>query len=98
MHASFFATLLLAASVVAPALASPLGYVVILLNLAISAKSFVAFAAALTSVPHFPHVTTPATATIKHSNAAQRELLLRVTLGTRAWNWTQASSYSEDQD
>jgi hypothetical protein len=38
MHASFFATLLLAASVVAPAFASPIGYAVIPLDLAISTK------------------------------------------------------------
>jgi hypothetical protein len=38
MHASFFATLLLAASVVAPAFASPIGYAVVPLDLAISTK------------------------------------------------------------
>lgn len=57
MRTSLFATLLLAISVVAPALASPIGYVFITLNLAISTRLFVAFATALTAAPHLPHAT-----------------------------------------
>jgi hypothetical protein len=60
MRASLFATLLLAVSVIAPALASPIRYVSLPLTPAISADLFVAFATALTlfnAVPHLPHVT-----------------------------------------
>lgn len=60
MHASLYAMLILAASAVAPVLSVPIGYVVLLLHLAISADLFVAFAAALMLlhvVLHLPHVT-----------------------------------------
>ena len=97
MRASFFATLVVAASAIFPALSTPLGYVVVPLNPAIPTDLFfVVYAAAsltsLRAISHLPHVTPPLSS--RRGTAARTTalgaLLLYVSPGLRIMRMTES--------
>ena len=97
MRASFFATLVVAASAIFPALSTPLGYVVVPLNPAIPTDLFfVVYAAAsltsLRAISHLPHVTPPLSS--RRGTAARTTalgaLLLYVSPGLKIMRMTES--------
>ena len=97
MRASFFATLVVAASAIFPALSTPLAYVVVPLNPAIPTDLFfvvyaVASLTSLRAISHLPHVTPPLSS--RRGTAARTTalgaLLLYVSPGLKIMRMTES--------
>ncbi|KAF8262625.1 hypothetical protein EI94DRAFT_670214 [Lactarius quietus] len=94
MHASLFkfATFVLVASAVVPALAGPIGYIFVLLDLSMSADLFIVFPVKLwpAMLTHSPYVIPSLRTMIKRDTALSVRLLPRVNLGLTAMGHRQS--------